>query len=82
MTLTQKILKVLERVPVPMLPDVARAVDGIMTVYQVAHAEAVAAGDQPPTTADVRQAVIDACVAAAEPWQRIAGRAVSGRTGD
>lgn len=90
-TLTDKILKVLERVPVPFLPQAAQVAEGILLVYHEAHADAVAAGVPPPTFEEMRQAIIDGAVAAGEPWQRIQQRAgggdprgeiVTGSTGD
>jgi len=92
MTLAQKLLKVLARVPVPYLPQVAQVVDAILTIRDQAHAEAIANGVTPPTHEELRQLVIDASVAAAEPWARIqagaegaadvTGYVVAGSTGE
>lgn len=87
MTLTDKILKVLERVPVPYLPQAAQLAEGIIAVVHEAHADALAAGQPPPTLEALNAAVADAARAAAEPWQRIKSRAdvtgeiVTGPTG-
>lgn len=79
MTLSQKILKVLERVPVPYIPQAAQLAEGIIAVVHEAHAEAAAAGLPPPTIEVLQAAVADAARVAAEPWGRIKARAdVSG----
>jgi hypothetical protein len=75
MTLTDKILKVLTLVPLPLVPQAAQIVQAVLLVSHEAHAEAAAAGLPPPTVAELEAALAEALTLAQEPWRRIQAKA-------
>lgn len=88
LSMTQKILLVLEHVPVPYVPQAAQVLDAILAEVHQMHVDAIATGAAPPTIDGLRATVADALAAAQEPWQRIKDREdvrgpiVTGSTGD
>lgn len=78
------ILKILERVPLPYVPETARAIEAVIAVV---HQDQAAAGE---SLEEWRKAIADALAADISVWQRIQQRAAgdlqgpitTGSTGD